>query len=40
MFANGKWSSDEKLWRAAAFIKRINALPDRVSKVLEEKKSE
>ena len=40
MFANGKWSSDEKLWKAAAFINRINALPDRVSKVLEEKKSE
>ena len=30
MFANGKWDSDEKLWKAAAFIKRIQSLPPRV----------
>jgi mono/diheme cytochrome c family protein len=27
MFANGQWDPDDKLWQAAAFIKRINSLP-------------
>lgn len=39
MFANGLWDSDEKLWKAAAFITRINSLPSRVSAELGEKKS-
>jgi hypothetical protein len=39
MFANGPWDSDEKLWKAAAFIKRIKSLPPGVSAALEEKKS-
>jgi cytochrome c553 len=39
MFANGMWDSDEKLWKAAAFIKRIRSLPRGVSAALEEKKS-
>src|SRR4029077_2977978 len=30
MFANGKWDSDQKLWTIAAFIKRMNALPEPV----------
>jgi mono/diheme cytochrome c family protein len=38
MFANGLWDSDEKLWKAAAFIKRIKSLPPGVSAVLAEKK--
>jgi mono/diheme cytochrome c family protein len=40
MFANGKWSTDEKMWKAAAFIKRIKELPVNVSKALEERKNE
>jgi hypothetical protein len=40
MFANGLWDSDEKLWKAAAFIKRIQSLPPAVSAALEEKKSD
>ena len=39
MFANGKWDSDEKLWKAAAFLKRIKSLPPSVSAALQEKKS-
>ena len=39
MFANGLWDSDEDLWKAAAFIKRIKSLPPGVSAVLAEKKS-
>ncbi|MBV8438897.1 MAG: cytochrome c [Silvibacterium sp.] len=36
MFANGMWDSDEKLWKAAAFIKRIQSLPPAVSAALAE----
>ena len=39
MFANGLWDSDERLWKAAAFIKRIKSLPPAVSAALAEKKS-
>jgi len=38
MFANGMWDSDEKLWKAAAFIKRIQSLPPKVSAALAGKK--
>lgn len=38
MFANGKWDSDEKLWKAAAFIKRIRSLPPSVTAAVAEKK--
>jgi len=38
MFANGMWDSDEKLWKAAAFIKRMKSLPPAVSSALEQKK--
>ncbi|HEY2547916.1 MAG TPA: cytochrome c [Candidatus Acidoferrum sp.] len=34
MFANGKWDSDEKLWTAAAYIKRIKSLPPHVQEAL------
>jgi hypothetical protein len=34
MFANGKWDSDEKLWKAAAYIKRIKELPPPVEQVV------
>jgi mono/diheme cytochrome c family protein len=34
MFANGRWDSDEKLWTAAAFIKRIKSLPPHVQEAL------
>jgi thiosulfate dehydrogenase len=34
MFANGKWESDQKLWTAAAYIKRIKSLPPRVEQEL------
>jgi len=34
MFANGMWDSDEKLWKAAAFIKRMQSLPPAVSAAL------
>jgi mono/diheme cytochrome c family protein len=27
MFANGKWDPDQKLWTAAAYIKRISTFP-------------
>ncbi len=30
MFANGFWSSDEDMWRAAAYIYRIKSLPPSV----------
>ena len=30
MFVNGSWDSDEKLWKASAFIKRIRSLPPNV----------
>jgi mono/diheme cytochrome c family protein len=30
MFSNGKWDSDQKLWTVAAYIKRINSLPQHV----------
>jgi len=36
MFANGMWDSDEKLWKAASFIKRIQSLPPAVSAALKE----
>jgi mono/diheme cytochrome c family protein len=36
MFANGMWDSDEKLWKAAAFIRRIKSLPPAVSAALAE----
>jgi len=39
MFVNGKWDSDQKLWTMAAFIKRINALPEPVKEALEPKKA-
>lgn len=38
MFANGLWDSDEKLWKAAAFIKRMRQLPPSVTAALAEKK--
>jgi len=34
MFANGKWESDEKLWKAAAYIKRIKDLPPPVEQAV------
>jgi mono/diheme cytochrome c family protein len=39
MFANGKWDSDQKLWTIAAFIKRMNALPQPVKEALEPRKA-
>jgi mono/diheme cytochrome c family protein len=39
MFANGKWDSDQKLWTIAAFIKRMNTLPEPVKEALEPKKT-
>jgi hypothetical protein len=39
MFANGKWDADQKLWTAAAYIKRINSLPPRVQQELAKKRS-
>jgi hypothetical protein len=33
MFANGKWES-EKLWKAAAYIKRIKDLPPPVDQAV------
>ena len=39
MFANGKWDSDQKLWTIAAFIKRMNALPEPVKEALAPKKA-
>jgi mono/diheme cytochrome c family protein len=37
MFVNGKWDSDQKLWTMAAFIKRMNVLPEPVKEALEPK---
>jgi len=37
MFANGVWHDDQKLWEAAAFIKRMNILPAAVKQTLEQK---
>lgn len=34
MFANGKWESAEKLWKAAAYIKRIKELPPPVEQAV------
>jgi len=34
MFANGKWELDEKLWKAAAYIKRIKELPPPVEQAV------
>jgi mono/diheme cytochrome c family protein len=39
MFANGKWDSDDKLWMAAAYLKRIRSLPPGVAAALAEKAS-
>jgi mono/diheme cytochrome c family protein len=36
MFANGMWDPEEKLWKAAAFIKRIQSLPPAVKAALAE----
>ena len=30
MFANGQWDADDRLWQAAAFLKRIRSLPPNV----------
>jgi len=38
MFANGFFEPDEKLWKIAAYIKRMNSLPPAVIAALEEKK--
>jgi mono/diheme cytochrome c family protein len=38
MFANGKWDSDQKLWTAAAYIKRIKSLPPHVQQELSKPK--
>ncbi len=40
MFANGKWSSDQELWKMAAYIKRSRSLPPEVQKALEPKEVE
>jgi mono/diheme cytochrome c family protein len=37
MVASGKWNSDQKLWTMAAFIKRMNALPEPVKEALQPK---
>ena len=34
MLANGKWDSDEKLWKAAAYIKRIKESPTAVERAV------
>jgi mono/diheme cytochrome c family protein len=34
MFANGKWDSDDKLWKMAAYLKRIKELPPAVQEEL------
>lgn len=39
MFANGLWDSEETLWKAASFIKRIRSLPPGVSSAVLEKKA-
>ena len=35
MFSNGLWDSDEELWALAAYIKRMNRLPQHVKEELE-----
>ena len=37
MFVNGLWDSDEELWRLAAYIKRMNSLPEHVQEELAKK---
>jgi len=37
MFVNGLWDSDEELWRLAAYIKRMNGLPQHVQEELAKK---
>jgi thiosulfate dehydrogenase len=39
MFANGKWTPDEKLWIMASFIKRIRSLPPTVETALTTKQA-
>lgn len=34
MFANGKFDADEKLWKMAAYLKRIKALPPNVQEAV------
>ncbi len=34
MFANGKWESKEKLWKVAAYLKRIKGLPPGVEEAV------
>jgi mono/diheme cytochrome c family protein len=40
MFANGLWDSDERLWKAAAYIARIKSIPPEVSAALENQKDD
>ena len=40
MFANGLWDSDEKLWKAAAYIARIKSIPSEVNAALESQKDD
>jgi mono/diheme cytochrome c family protein len=40
MFANGLWDSDEKLWKAAAYIVRIKSIPPEVNAALESQKND
>jgi mono/diheme cytochrome c family protein len=40
MFANGLWDSDEKLWKAAAYIARIKSISPEVSAALENQKDD
>ena len=37
MFVNGLWDSDDELWRVAAYIKRMNSLPQHVQDDLAKK---
>src|SRR6266850_1930935 len=37
LIAGGKWDPDQKLWTAAAYIKRIKSLPPRVQQELAKK---
>ena len=37
MFVNGLWDSDDELWRLAAYIKRMNSLPQHVQDELAKK---
>ena len=40
MFANGLWDSDEKLWKAAAYIARIKSIPSEVNAAIESQKDD